>query len=59
MLDDLHACAAPVDQGLDTTQGLFAKGTCSDQIYPDTTNRLMLRQAGIGEITRSTTTLTD
>jgi len=44
---------------INSSAGLFAKGTKSYQVYIDATNKLILRQTGIGEITRSTTTLTD
>ena len=41
------------------SQGLFAKGPRSYQFYFDATNRLVLRQTGIGEIARTTVALTD
>ena len=44
---------------INASAGLFAKGTKSYQLYIDAANKLILRQTGIGEITRSTTTLTD
>ena len=42
-----------------TSQGLFAKGPKSYQVYLDATNRLVLRQSGVAEIARTTVALTD
>lgn len=42
-----------------TSQGLFAKGAKSYQVYFDASNQLVLRDTGIGEIARSTGGLTD
>jgi PKD repeat protein len=44
---------------INTTQGLFAKGNPSYQVYIDAANKLVLRQTGIADIVRSTTALTD
>lgn len=41
------------------SQGLLSKGSRSYQLYFDAGDRLILRMAGVGEITRSTVTLTD
>ena len=41
------------------SQGLFNKGSRSYQVYLDATDRLVLRQVGIGEIARATVGLTD
>jgi hypothetical protein len=42
-----------------TSQGLFAKGAKSYQVYFDASNQLVLRDTGIGEIARTTVGLTD
>ncbi|MGI8631604.1 MAG: LamG domain-containing protein [Solirubrobacterales bacterium] len=41
------------------SQGLLNKGSRSYQLYFDAGDRLILRMAGVDEITRSTVTLTD
>ena len=41
------------------SQGLFAKGNGSYQVFFDATDRLVLRQAGNADIVRSTVALTD
>lgn len=42
-----------------SSQGLFAKGARSYQVYLDATNKLVLRQTSVGEIARTTVALTD
>ena len=44
---------------INASAGLFAKGSKAYQVYFDAGNRLILRQSAIGEIARSTSTLTD
>jgi Concanavalin A-like lectin/glucanases superfamily/PKD domain len=42
-----------------TSQGLMAKGTGSYQFYIEAGNHVVLRKTGVGEIVRSSVTLTD
>ena len=57
---DVFTLEAWVKRGtIGTSQGIFGKGAPAYQVYFDAANKLVLRAAGVADIVRSTTALSD